>query len=118
MATTGIVFLHFFARGYKTGNTNLNQYAVFIGMLESQVHMTSLTLSIVFNSFFSPSLLLYKKLLTPKKLIISLNIENILSRFLCSSLLNPQVGMSMSSKLNLAGNYLSVPVNELGNNCR
>merc|ERR1712109_231610 len=27
-----------------------------------------------------------------------------------------QVGMSMSSKLNLAGNYLSVPVNELGNN--
>jgi len=28
-----------------------------------------------------------------------------------------QVGMSMSSKLNLAGNYLSVPVNELGNNC-
>ena len=86
-------------------------------MLESQVHMTSLTLSIVFNSFFSPSLLLYKKL-TPKKLIISLNIESILSNFLSSSLLNPQVGMSMSSKLNLAGNYLSVPVNELGNNCR
>merc|ERR1712107_323283 len=27
-----------------------------------------------------------------------------------------QVGMSMSSKLNLVGNYLSVPVNELGNN--
>jgi len=26
-----------------------------------------------------------------------------------------QVGMSMSSKLNLAGNYLSLPVNELGN---
>jgi len=26
-----------------------------------------------------------------------------------------QVGMSMSSKLNLAGNYLSLPINELGN---